>query len=106
MALAEGLREYGDSWNVLIAENGKKGAEIIDSGNVDLVVTDLRMPVMDGYDLLTYVRHKKPDMPVIVMTADDTCDVKKRLQSLGVKQYINKDFRLPEIAHTISDRMA
>jgi CheY-like chemotaxis protein len=104
--LSEELREYRADWSILTAENGRQGAELIDSQVIDLVVTDLKMPVMDGYELLAYIREKRPNMPIIVMTADYTHAIEKRLHSLGVEQCVSKPFIFSEIARTISSRLA
>jgi CheY-like chemotaxis protein len=100
--LEEELSSYKENWNILTAENGKQGVDIIASHPVDLVVTDLRMPVMDGYELLAYLDGKRPTMPVIVMTADDSCEARQRLCSLGVEQCISKPCQFSEIVHAIS----
>ncbi len=104
--LADWLREGRGGLNVLTAENGMQGAKIIDTCDVDLLVTDLNMPVMDGYQLLTYLREKRPSMPVIVMTADVNSDLEARLRSLGVKQCLNKSVLLPEMGRTLSNWLA
>jgi CheY-like chemotaxis protein len=104
--LEEELRGYNEDWDILTAENGKQGAGIIASHSVDLVVTDLRMPVMDGYELLAYLRGKKPTIPIIVMTADDSREVGQRLKSLGVEQCISKPCQISEIVRAISSRIS
>ena len=104
--LEEELSSYNEDWNILIAENGKQGVGILASHSVDLVVTDLRMPVMDGYELLTYLREKRPTMPIIVMTADDSSEAGQRLRSLGVEQFISKPCQFSEIARAISSRIS
>jgi CheY-like chemotaxis protein len=100
--LGEELSSYKENWNILTAENGKQGVDIIASHPVDLVVTDLRMPVMDGYELLAYLRGTRPTMPVIVMTADDSREARQRLCSLGVEQCISKPCQFSEIVRAIS----
>jgi DNA-binding response OmpR family regulator len=108
LSLLETLREEINSyevWNILMAENGKQGADIIATHPVDLVVTDLSMPEMDGYELLALLREKWPTMPVIVMTADDSGDACQRLRLLGVEQCISKPYRLSELVRAISDRL-
>jgi CheY-like chemotaxis protein len=105
-SLADGLSCYAEDWNILTAENGKQGAEILDSHLVDIVVTDLRMPAMDGYELLLYVRKKHPDLPVIVMTADSFPDLEQQLLPLGPAQCVRKPFELSEMAENISSKLA
>jgi CheY-like chemotaxis protein len=51
---------------------GKEAVQILDATGVDLVVTDLRMPKMDGFELLAHMSGNYPDIPVIVMTAYGT----------------------------------
>ena len=104
--LEEELSSCNQDWNILTAENGKQGVGILDSHSVDLVVTDLRMPVMDGYELLTYLREKRPTIPIIVMTADDSREVGQRLRSLGVEQFISKPCQFSEITRAISSRIS
>jgi DNA-binding response OmpR family regulator len=102
--LGEELSSY-EGWNILTAENGKQGADTIATYPVDLVVTDLGMPEMDGYELLALVREKWPTMPVIVMTADDSLEAGQRLRSLGIEQLISKPYQLSELMRVISDRL-
>ena len=56
----------------------------MDSTEVDLVVTDLRMPKMDGFELLAHMSGQYPNIPVIVMTAYDTPEIEERLKDMGV----------------------
>ncbi len=105
-SLAEGLYCYGYDWNVLTAENGKQGADIVDTHDVDVVVTDLRMPTMDGYELLLYIRRTKPELPVIIMTADWMPELENRLIPLGAVQCMKKPFDLAEIVTSISSQLA
>ena len=104
--LEEELRSCNEDWNILTAENGKQGAGVIASHPVDLVVTDLRMPVMDGYELLAYLREKRPTMPIIVMTSDESREAGQRLRSLGVEQCISKPCHISEIVRAISSRIS
>ncbi len=105
-SLAEGLRCYDYDWNIFTAENGKQGAELLDWHPVDIVVTDLRMPSMDGYELLLHIRKTKPDLPVIVMTADSASEVENRLIPLGAAQCVEKPLDINEMAITISSQLA
>ena len=102
--VGEELNGY-EAWNILTAENGKQGADIIATYPVDLVVTDLSMPEMDGYELLALLREKWPTIPVIVMTADDSREAGQRLRSLGIEQCISKPYQFSELVRAISERL-
>ena len=99
--LAQGLKSCTKEWNVLTAENGREALKILDSVSVDLIVTDLNMPEMDGYELLTYTRRNRPDIQVVVMTADYSPEVEKRLLPLGVSRCFEKPFSFKELAEWI-----
>lgn len=66
---ADGLRRYHTSFEVLTAENGQEAADILSSLAVDVVVTDLDMPVMGGFELLAHLQGAYPTLPAIVLTA-------------------------------------
>ena len=101
-SLAEGLGDFhSGSLNVILADNGKKAIEILRTITIDVVVTDLRMPVADGYELLEYLMLNLPDLPVIVMTAHDGAGLEQRLKNLKVTRYIEKPIDFRTIANHI-----
>jgi len=75
LSLTTGLKRYSSEYNILTAENGKIAVEILESTPLDLVVTDLRMPEMDGFELLAYMSTNFPSIPVIVMSAFGTQEI-------------------------------
>lgn len=105
-SLAEGLCCYRYDWNIVTAENGKQGADIVDSLLIDVVVTDMRMPIMDGYELLLHIRKTKPELPVIIMTADWIPELENSLIPLGAVQCMKKPFDLAEMVTSISSQLA
>ncbi len=105
-SLAEGLCCYVHDWNVQTAENGKEAAALLDSREFDVVVTDLRMPAMDGYELLLHIRKTKPYLPVIVMTADWMSELEARLLPLGAVLCMKKPFHLAEMVTSIASQLA
>ena len=70
-SLADGLRPLGerDGFVVLTATNGRDAVAALQSEQVDLVLTDLRMPGMDGFQLISWMIAQKRNVPVVVMTA-------------------------------------
>ena len=69
LSLKAGFEAYKDRVKVLTAENGKAAIGILESSRLDLIVTDLKMPVMDGLELLAYMSKNFSSIPFIVMTA-------------------------------------
>ena len=106
LTISEGLGIYTKDLNVLTAENGKKAVEVMESFKVDLVVTDLNMPEMDGFELLAYIRKSHPNIPVIVMTGFSTTEIEKKLQTLDIFGYIEKPFELKYLTNMILSGLA
>lgn len=88
---------------ILTAENGMQAVKIMESVPVDLIVTDLSMPVMDGYQLIEHTKKIYPHIPVFVMTGVYTADVAERLRLLGVFQCVEKPFDYEALAQRIAD---
>jgi len=105
-SLADALHGYVEGWNVLTAQNGRQGIEVFESQPVNIIVTDLRMPIMDGIEFLSYVRSKNPRIPVIVMTAGGCADLEERLNSIGAAWCLRKPFKITEMVSTISRQLA
>lgn len=101
LSLSGGLKSYSDKFNVLIAFNGKEAVKILDSIKIDLVVTDLKMPEMDGFQLLAYLTRHFPDIPTIVITAFGTPDMEEKLLTIGAAQYLEKPLDLDILADSI-----
>jgi two-component system response regulator AtoC len=79
---------------VAVASNGREAADIVAAGGVDLVITDLRMPEMDGIALLQHLRKFDFDMPVIVITAHGTIETAVAAMKHGASDYLLRPFDL------------
>ena len=84
-------------YRVVTASDGKEAMEIIHKGNIDLVVADIMMPVMDGYDLLRTLRQEGYRMPFLFLSAKESLGDKERGFSLGTDDYITKPFSSDEL---------
>lgn len=94
--LAHALSECGEGFVTATAGNGKEALRILEKFPADFVITDLNMPVMDGYEFLLHAKEHYPDIPVFVMTGVKTFDVEKKLRSLGVSQCMEKPADITE----------
>src|SRR5512141_1502309 len=72
LVLSAVLEEEG--YEVLTAPGGAEALDVQKSSDIDLVVTDMKMPGMDGIELLEQVKARDPELPVIMMTAHGTGD--------------------------------
>jgi YesN/AraC family two-component response regulator len=78
--------------NFKTAKNGQEALDIVSKNKIDIVVTDINMPVMNGLELIENLREKYPDIPVIIMSAHTETEYIKKAESLGVKEYLIKPF--------------
>lgn len=101
LSLSEGLKMANKDFNIFLAENGEQAIEILKSVPINLLVTDLKMPLMDGFDLLMYVLKNHPNMPTIVMTAFSNPDVIRRLNEMGFPFCIEKPLEFEDLANKI-----
>jgi predicted regulator of Ras-like GTPase activity (Roadblock/LC7/MglB family)/DNA-binding response OmpR family regulator len=101
LSLEAGLRQYAYSFRTVTASNGKEAVEVLGRTKVDVVVTDLSMPEMDGFQLLAHMTRKYPQVPAIVMTAFSTPAIKSRLALLGSFTIQEKPIDFKELAENI-----
>jgi DNA-binding response OmpR family regulator len=93
--VARALRAEG--WSVGVAESGGQGLGMALASPYDMVVLDLLLPGMDGLDLLRELRARKPDLPVLILSARSDLDTKLRGFQLGADDYLVKPFSLSEL---------
>jgi two-component system response regulator AtoC len=97
-----GLREFItdslelDEHTVVAAKDGREAAKFLDERGFDLVLTDLKMPGLDGMALLRKVRAEQPEVEVIVMTAHGTVDNAVEAMKLGAFEYLQKPISGPD----------
>jgi len=98
-AILRGLRdnlEY-ESYEVLIARDGEHGYRLIQEYHPDLIVLDLMLPKMDGYELCRRIRSEGMTMPVLMLTARSEERDRVHGFDLGADDYVTKPFSVPEL---------
>jgi DNA-binding NtrC family response regulator len=79
------------------AMNGREALELIKTGPADVIVSDVRMPDMDGIELLRAVREAQPDLGVVLMTAFASVETAREAFKLGADDFIEKPFDVEEL---------
>ncbi len=87
----------GENYLVMLAADGLEGISYIDKDIFDLVITDIKMPRIDGFELLRKTKEIAPDTLVIMITAFGTTESAIEAMKLGAYDYINKPFKIDEI---------
>lgn len=101
LALKEGLEKYDDTFSVLMAGDGLIAIEKLKHHTISLVVTDLKMPIMDGFSLLAYIMGNYPEIPVIIITGYSTPEMERLAKRGGAVGYIEKPFLINKLAQQI-----
>lgn len=86
-----------EGYSVVAATNGKSAYDEFCNNKIDLVITDVMMPEMDGNELTAKVRKLNPDMPILMLTALETLDDKEKGFDSGADDYLTKPFALKEL---------
>ncbi len=102
-SMAKSLSKDRDKYEVIIANNGKEAINILKKNKVDLVISDIRMPDINGLDLLVKIRKEYPEIKVIIMTAYGSSDVQKEANRRGSIHYVEKPFEISDIRKIIVD---
>ncbi len=90
-----GLTEAG--YHAELAMDGEEGLHLATAGHYDLLVLDLRLPKLEGRELLRTLRDRGNTMPVLVLTAQDAVDYKVQALRMGADDYVTKPFALEEL---------
>ncbi len=99
--LQEGFARYAETFGVVAATDGARAIDELKNNTISLVVTDLKMPGIDGLGLLQHVMENYPDIPVIIMTAYSTSEMERLAREGGAVGYIAKPFMLENLAKKI-----
>ncbi len=100
-ALQEGLEKYRETFTAVLAKDGLDAVKELGNHTISLVVTDLKMPRMDGFSLLAKIMEDYPDIPVIIITGYSTPEMKRLAQEGGAVGYISKPFLIEDLARQI-----
>jgi signal transduction histidine kinase/CheY-like chemotaxis protein len=97
------MKKLFSKWGITptIAENGERAIEMVQYGNFDIILMDLQMPILNGFDAAIEIRKmrdpKKANTPIIALTASALFDIKERVFSSGMNDYVSKPFKPDEL---------
>lgn len=99
-SLGEILTRFG--YQVIARQSAQEAlASVKDGAKIDLVITDYRMPGMDGLEFLNALRQMDPSVPVIMLTAYGAVESYLKSLSLGVYEYVNKPIKAKELGRIV-----
>ena len=91
VVLSSFLSEEG--YEPITADNAQQALDIVENTDLDLVLTDMKMPSMDGIELLKRIKENSPDLPVVMMTAYGTVEKAVEAMQLGAFNFVLKPFQ-------------
>jgi two-component system phosphate regulon sensor histidine kinase PhoR len=91
----------GHGFEILTAENGRTALDILSEGLVDILLLDLKMPVLGGEEVLEIARTQYPDIPVIIITGHGTVDTAVDCMKKGAYDFITKPFEVDHFLITV-----
>jgi DNA-binding response OmpR family regulator len=102
------MKFEADGFEVQLANNGKRGVDMVEHFSPDLILMDLQMPEMNGLEALTVIRKHDwgKDVPVIILTNLGQEEAPKEIQSLGIHSYIVKAELTPrQVVQRVKDAL-
>ncbi len=99
-SLKVGLKKYEKQFKAIFVENGLEAMNILETRPVDLVVTDIQMPMIDGLVLLAFMRENFSKTPCIIMSAHGSPDLKNEIQN-DILTFIDKPINVDSLARQI-----
>jgi len=95
-----------EGYEVASAKNGSEGLKLLEGGKFDIVLTDLKMPDMDGIEILRKVKEKWPETEVIIITGYQTVDTAVKSIKLGAFDYLEKPFTPDTLIAAVTNALA
>jgi len=99
------ISEENDTYNVEEAEDGLVGLEMISKSDFDLVLCDIKMPKMDGVEVLEKIKNLKPEIPVVMISGHGDLDTAVNTMRLGAFDYISKPPDLNRLLNTVRNAL-
>ncbi|HEX7665302.1 MAG TPA: sigma-54 dependent transcriptional regulator [Polyangiaceae bacterium] len=91
-----------DGYDVLTAEDGEQGLQMLKEHHIDLVITDLKMPKVDGMALLREALREDSELPIVMITAHGTVDTAVEALKIGAFDYLTKPFDKDEVRQIVA----
>ena len=90
--------------NFVTATNGVEGLEALKNNpDLDLIVTDINMPLMNGLEMIEQIRANNKNLPIIIMSAHTETEYIKNAQALGISEYLLKPFDFLQFINLVSE---
>jgi DNA-binding NtrC family response regulator len=94
-----------EGFDVVLERRGDDGFKAAETGNFDLVITDLKLPGLSGMELVAKIHSSQPKLPIILVTAHGTMETAIEATKLGACEYLTKPFEVDELLDRVADAL-
>ena len=94
-----------EGYQMYQAANGKAALEVVEKDTPDLVLLDMKIPGMDGLEILKHIKSTHPQIKVIMMTAYGELDIIKQAKDLGAISHFTKPFDIDEMRNVVDQNL-
>jgi YesN/AraC family two-component response regulator len=84
-----------------VADDGMNGLEVFTGGSFDVVITDIKMPIMDGFTMIEAIKKQNPNIKTIVVSAFKGSDEEAKMELFGINAFLKKPLELEELKETM-----
>lgn len=95
----------GQGWDIAVAEDGRRALDMMRSHKYDLVLSDIKMPQMDGLTLSAHVKQSHPEIPVVLMTGYPSVDSAVTALRHKVDDYVIKPFNINQLYKLVESKL-
>lgn len=106
----EGVREsltliFGKVFQVFCAKHGEEALSVVKRAKPDIVILDIKMPKLDGLEVLRRLKARRFSKPIIMLTAYQSVEIAKEAIKLGARDYVPKPFTRDQIERAVTDAL-
>lgn len=91
-----------EGFETLLASNGIEAIQYVENTVIDCVLLDMRIPGMNGFDILKYIKNLHKELPVVMMTGNGDADLIHNAKELGADHFFMKPFNIFEVKDTVN----
>ena len=95
----------GEGYDLVVAHTGAEALEILEDNFFAILIIDIRLPDMDGIELISKINKTDPDMRKIILTGNPSMDNVQRALKMGAHEYLIKPVKLEDIKTTIKEQI-
>ncbi len=99
--LSRVLKPFAGSLEILTAGDGKEATRMVDNHRIDMIIADLQLPTPEGFDLPAYIKQKYPGMPLFLMTAFGTPELRNKIEAFSHTRYFEKPLNVDVLKESI-----